>query len=587
MALHWFADDITEIELEAIKDLGDIAYGHESVASRVVGMPWFEDGITEMEAAAIDDLGRIAFDNGAAADRVVDLAWFEDGITEMEAAAIDDLGRIAFDNGAAADRVVDLAWFTDGLTMTEANVIQKLRLISQKSGAASERIIKMPFLVTIEPTDLSAMTSLSRMAYFRLEAFDGLMSHRSLTDGITDNLTPVVAMLYGVVKTNPGLLETLLDPEGVSIERRSIVTPLSGNVELVIVRTRPGAARGMDILEHSVRAVEELMGEPLPTQYIGLLYEDAVIGAFAGTNFGTHIAILPKYDVDDDSHEADFAPLNIAHEVAHYYWSGNDDWVDEGVAEFIASEIENKRTGKPVTITNDPCPYARSIAELEALRADSDTDGFGCNYSLGERLFVDMYRSMDRAAFWQGLHELYIRSQVENADDDEREGTLVSIEHIREAFHQAAAAATVMARWYDGTEPYDLSKLDTEPVAPVLPTINGLIDKAFISIGKDGPQVSSFSAQHADDRVWLTLKYSYDVKGGPYNLPLRVVEFYEDGFEYDRRSIELTASEQYIGGTQRITVGPGQDEPWAPGQYWVYVYEGGRKVAEVQYEVTP
>ncbi len=283
MALHWFADDITEIELEAIKDLGGIAYDHESVASRVVGMPWFEDGITEMEAAAIDDLG-----------------------------------RIAFDNGAAADRVVDLAWFTDGITMTEANVIQKLRLISQKSGAASEQIINMPFLVTIEPTDFSAMTSLSIMAYFRLEAFDGLMSHRSLTDGITDNLTPVVAMLYGVVKTNPGLLETLLDPEGVSIERRSIVTPLSGNVDLVIVRTRPGAARGMDILEHSARAVEELMGEPLPTQYIGLLYEDAVIGAFAGTNFGTHIAIRPKYDVDDDSHEADFAPLNIAHEVAHY-----------------------------------------------------------------------------------------------------------------------------------------------------------------------------------------------------------------------------------------------------------------------------
>ena len=99
MALHWFADDITEIELEAIKDLGDIAYDHEPVASRVVGMPWFEDGITEMEAAAIDDLD-----------------------------------RIAFDNGAAADRVVDLAWFTDGLTMTEANVIQKLRLISKRVG---------------------------------------------------------------------------------------------------------------------------------------------------------------------------------------------------------------------------------------------------------------------------------------------------------------------------------------------------------------------------------------------------------------------------------------------------------------------
>ena len=73
--------------------------------------------------------------------------------------------------------------------------------------------------------------------------------------------------------------------------------------------------------------VEEYMGEPFPSTFVAILYENAVSGAFAGTNFGTHIAILPKYDVDGSSYEAESAISVIAHEVAHYYWSGNAGWV--------------------------------------------------------------------------------------------------------------------------------------------------------------------------------------------------------------------------------------------------------------------
>ena len=111
----------------------------------------------------------------------------------------------------------------------------------------------------------------------------------------------------------------------------------------------------MDLLEHSVRAAERFMGASLPTNYVGLLYEDAVHGSFAGTNFGTHIAILPKYDIDDGSHEAASAGSTVAHEVAHYYWSGNADWVDEGAAELMASIVDGARTGRPVGVTNTPC----------------------------------------------------------------------------------------------------------------------------------------------------------------------------------------------------------------------------------------
>ena len=270
----------------------------------------------------------------------------------------------------------------------------------------------------------------------------------------------------------------------------------------------------MDLLEHSVRSAEEYMGAPLPTSYVGLLYENAVHGSSAGTNFGTHIAIRPKYDVDGRSHEAAFAGNATAHEVAHYYWSGNEDWVDEGGADLMGSIIEGAQTGRPIAVTNTPCGHAGSIAELEGLGVAQGDVEFQCNYSLGERLFVDMHRTLGEERFQQGFRALYLASEVED-DADNLRGTSVGVEHIREAFRSDdGAESAVIARWYDGTGAHDLSRLDTTPVDPSLSSINGRIDEAYVSMKTDGPAVSTFSAQNVTGWVYLTLKYSYSVSGG-------------------------------------------------------------------------
>ena len=346
----------------------------------------------------------------------------------------------------------------------------------------------------------------------------------------------------------------------------------------------------MDLLEHSVRGIEEYMDSPLPTTYVDLLYENAVYGSFGGTNFGTHIAILPEYDINDDSPEA--SGSLIAHEVAHYYWIGNEDWVDEGAANFMASIVEGARTGQPIGVTSPPCGYAGSIAELESLGISIGGIGFRCNYSLGERLFVDLYLTLGDERFRQGLHALYLASEIED-DADDRRGTSVGIEQIREAFRSDdGAESTVIARWYNGTEPYDLSRLDPHAVDPHavdpgLPGMNGRIDEAYIATSTDGPAVSVFSAQDVADSIYLTLKYSYKVSGATREVPLEIVEYYEDGFQFSRRSHTLSAEARYIGGTTRFGVGPPPSQKWATGHYVVHVYAGERKVAEVEYEVTP
>ena len=337
--------------------------------------------------------------------------------------------------------LIDRQWFTDGITETELNVINRLRNIAYDySETAAERIVSMPFLVTVEPADPPAMTSLAHMAYFRPDAFDDLMSHSALDSGITDDLAPIVAMLYGLVETNPGLVDTLLNRDRVRLERLGITLPLSGNVDLVIVRTSPHRPWSMELLEHSVRTVEELMDRPLPTQYIGLLFETSIQGLYGGSNFGTHMTIRLDYDVYPSSPEARNLIFVMSHEVAHYYWRGNVGWIDEGIANFMQSAIENKRTGKAVSASTPPCAVARRIVELE-LTPNPGTEEFSCIYSLGERLFLDLYHTLGSDQFWRGLRELYTKSQVD----------AVTVEHVREAFQSNPSAAAVINRWYDGT----------------------------------------------------------------------------------------------------------------------------------------
>ena len=523
------------------------------------------------------------------ASSIKKLSWIQDGIDDTESEAIQNLLYIAVVSRSVASSVVSLGWVQDGIDDVEAEVdlIEDIASITDKDAGAALRIVGMPFLETIEPPDKSAMASLRQLAAFRPAAFVSVMSHTTLRDGISNDLAPVVATLYGVAGTNPGLIDVLLDPSEILLERRTITLPLSGDVVLSIIRTGPGAARSMDLLEHSVRGTEAYMGLPLPTSHVSLLYENAVSGSYAGTNFGTHIAILPKFDIDDGSHEAGSSGSHIAHELAHYYWSGNADWVDEGAAELLASIIEGMSTGNPIGVTNSPCAYAGNIAELESLGIARDDVEFGCNYSLGERLFVDLHRTLGEGRFRRGFRELYLASEIED-DADNRRGTLVSIEHIRETFRSDdEVESAVIARWYDGTEPFDLSHLHTGPVDPSLTSINGRIGEAYIITGRGGPAVSAFSAQDVTDWIYLTLKYSYNVSGGPHEIPLEIVEYYEDGFEFSRRSRILTAEAQYSGGTSWFSVGSPPSRKWAPGHYVVYVFAGERKVAEVEYEVTP
>ena len=562
------------------------------LASSIKRLGWTRDGVDETEAGAIQDLLYIAGSSGAVALEVVSLGWVQDGVSDVEAGAINWLNNVRSEEVLSS--VVDLGWIRDGITGLEVRVTEQISYLANSDAEQALRVVGMQFLQSVEPPDLPAAKALSNLAAFRPEAFETVMAHPSIQDGITDGLVPVVATLDGVARTNAQLIDILLDPDRTSQERRTVTLPLSGEVVLSIVRTGPGSARSMDLLEHSVREVEAYMDLPLPTRYVGMLFERAVWSDFAGANFGTHVAVLPEYDVDDGSHEAKVAGSIIAHEVAHYYWNGNSTWVDEGASDVMASVAERARKGQPIRVTNPPCAYARAIAGLERLGVSSEEgadSAYGCNYSLGERLFVDLHRRLGEEAFRQGLRGLYLISLAKGGDGTQG-GTGVGIDEVRAAFGGDegggdSTVETVAARWYEGTEPFDTSAMRAGRSNPLLVTVNGRIHLAYLAAAHEGPPVSAISADDVGDGLWLLLRWTYTV-GSSTEVPLEIVHYYEDGFEFRRRSVSFTADARHNDGLWSwwVPVGRSTAVRWAPGQYRIHVYNEGRKLVELQYEVT-
>ena len=458
------ADGVDDAERTAAEALIACARWYPDVLNSLLQKTWVRDDITASETTAILRLRWAAKYSPEIGQDILRIPWVQDDVTSAEAIAIEYLYWTGRNIPELAGDILGKSWALDEISSDEATVIQNLYWIArpkdetfqQQVVEAAIGILDMPFLESVESADALAMKSLQRLESRNTTDFLEIMSHPKLSDGITDEEAKIVALLYGTHKNRPESVDFLLRGTGVYLEERLINLPSSGEVLLTIIRIRDQITPSMDFLEHSVRTIDEFMGEPLPTNYIALLYDDAVSPGAGGTNFGTHMAMSLLYDVENGVWW-DYTPHTVAHEVAHYYWTGNQKWINEGTAELLGSISEYARIETPVEATNNPCASVKTIAELEALKpGDLETKGFNCNYSLGEALFVDLYDSLGEETFRQGFRNLYLKSQRDDATDD-CEGTYLGICHLVAAFKAdvsaevAAQVDEIVGRWYGET----------------------------------------------------------------------------------------------------------------------------------------
>ena len=295
--------------------------------------------------------------------------------------------------------ILELPWVADGTEGNEKQTVELLRALYQFNPDAADRVAAMPFLRSFGPADLEAVWSLTYFAEYDFEegttSLNDVLDNPHLADhgGIDDTEARLVAVLGGTNFFNQDLVSTLLDPYAVTVANH-VLPGSERNIHMTIFRTEPGSISTDNLISYAVQEAESIMDMPLRTDYVAILIADDVLPSFAaGAHFGTHILIPPDFDVDDRSeYPGSWAGFLIGHEVSHYYWfSDHPLWVDEGSADFMAGLMEFRRVGRVMEPDNVPCSFYHSILHLELALPDLSSYGGLCHYSLGERLWLDLY----------------------------------------------------------------------------------------------------------------------------------------------------------------------------------------------------
>ena len=361
-------------------------------------------------------------------------------------------------------KIETLPWTEDGIQGEEEwdAISSLIRLSNDVEAGLFVQLIEEPWVV--EGRNYAALEALG-FGEYGMPAGTRVMSNPTITDGITDSEAKILATLPTAAYPasnfldDHDLLDKLLDPEQNTLEERTITLPLSGETELTIIRTRPGVTRTMDLLEHSVRSIEELMGFPFPRRQLIFLFEEAPGG---GAHKDTHVHIRQDEQVDARSFQG--ATLTVlVHEASHYYWKSRPSphcvpadadvseyiWLSESVATFLEYLVYHSSPWqyRPVTLDeyfwfgHSPCTIVQSITEFEDLDPGK-TDSwqyYDCQYTLGARLFLDLYNNMDETAFRLALRRLYLHTHFDTpvCDDDP---TVIC--HLGEAFTTYASEET-------------------------------------------------------------------------------------------------------------------------------------------------
>ena len=593
LRLPWVSD-IAINEEAGINSLLDVAESEFSLLSGLLQKAWVRDGISYQDMRILDEVGDMAkmSPEGAAALIELDIADYENTdrlkhvtglsvIAQNYAGEFDDLLHELWPHRRSeikllaklARRYKDLfAQAIDpeiegGYSLEEmvqlAQAIDRIRSTLYRAFGAKWRA-ELQFLDTPDPWDSVALESMRRM--LRNGHLAEVMAHPAMQDGITDQEAKVVATLRSVMEHRPSLLKPMLDPTKLKVNERVIDLTLAGSTTLAVMHHQPIPAETMDFLEYAVTNPERFMGAPFPQNYVALYIGYAHYHKVSGGFYGTHMVLNPKYI------GSNFAAI-IAHETGHYYWTGPEpSWITEGAAELLRDISEYERDGIPIEPHHRECTLFDNIGELNASLPKAGTEGYRCNYRLGQRFWLDLYQTLGEDIFRMGFRQVYLEqsSDMRGISDAFKKIT-PNNNHLIEQ---------VVYRHYGSSPGQSTSVLDVSKPDPTLFGINGRIDSVHVG-SLSGAERSTISLTTAPAELALHLAFSR-ASTGLFELPLTVAEYFEDGSIISQQTVVL---DSYDRGEESAPIQIASSR--SPGKYFLFIYDGIRKVAEAEYEIHP
>ncbi len=506
---------------------------------------------------------------------------------------------------AITSDITGLPWVRDGQNEAEKLTVAWLSELQEHNPSLVTALVRMPFLQDHTPGDLQAIQTLTLMSRgtSRIDPnpqyATALANHAAFADGggVDNTEAKIIAVtsipyLIEAIDTDGTDLVGRIADEGI-VEEASVSGRYGNPLTFAIVRL--GVSRQNSELMQSVTSAtghaETLMNQALPVDFVGSLVSSNTIPGAAAANNNIQLWFDGGFD-REGTYSDRYRQRVAAHEIGHYWWTANnrhEAWISEGGAQYIGAYSVKTQFGDSSLYTNTwPCPYYRTI---EHLRADNPQYGVSqgslCNYALGDRLFVNLDRSMGHAAFTTGFRNLHQRLSTYE-DDEIDQGLSLMRAFCSQCLTSSARLGEVghtLARRYG-------EKILTDTDAAT-GTIAGLGSPSTVSLVdryNDNRQygVAQVSASSPDQRRWLRLYFS-NAPNPPETVRVAVRRHHEDRYPYYYDWEEpTTVYRSESGPAAWFYVYLGRPPRWAIGHHWVYVYnESIQKVAEVEYQVTP
>ena len=441
LKLPWFQGSITDTELGATEWIRWLDEQSEKGAATVIAMPWVQDGITETERDALEWLSWLAYDSEKAAASLIAMAWFQDGITNTERDTIENISWLKDEddeNGLAMiEAVLAFPWIRDDLSGTEAKFLNSIEYLDHYNEKAAAQVIAMPFLKSLEPDDVLAIRGIEELASNEdVNLLKALLDHPTLRNGITDAQTTLAAAAG--THWDADEIRRFLNPGYANIEVLTEGTELTPDLKISIVRTgsqpQPHTA---ETVRDAAEFGEGVMQLPLPVSHIIVVLNDKTGNkGYGGANHGYAFSYLPEDEQPLDTYAGRYFQSGVVHEVAHYYWRNEPNWVDEGVANIFEYMYGVENETSPAFLQK-PRRNNCEAHDLEMLTewnpGTESKDEFICNYFLGQMLFQELLENLGTNEFNERLRELYRLSLAAKEAD-----RTPSIAEVRQAFHDQA-----------------------------------------------------------------------------------------------------------------------------------------------------
>ena len=347
-----------------------------------------------------------------------------------------------FPKATALSRVYKLPWVKDGTTNQERETLGYLTELARYNPDLAHRLLGMPFLQTHQPTDAGAAGALNYLDYNNSEDAQEVVAHFEARGGMTDEDTVRVALAYTESLFGGTTAEILLR-QNLETSDRTVQLPRSGDVRVTIAKAEIKQAEEiLDRIEDALLKLEKYFQVSVPTHNIIVHYGGKLPpGARSGNSF---ISITQEAGQDkvDQFHWT-------VHELVHYWFNSNEDWLDEGMAQAITSIIQagfqSGERPKTLPTTSRNCPESAKIETTLSSLQGTNSVASRCVYALGERFMQVLYEEAGYEGFREGTGAL---AKIGTTSPRRQMG----IEQVKRAFQNHPDAVREAAkRWHQNS----------------------------------------------------------------------------------------------------------------------------------------